>query len=421
MKARMFLPLALTTVMVALSIAPAFAGGTSNALLQSVIARKGKAWPQGEDVPQTRNCATPEPSLSEQLQVQTAIRRYVEENRAAAVGGQIKVAFHVIYNGTTGNVPQSQVVAQIAELNKAYAGFYGGVNTGYTFVLASTDRTSNRKWFTMTPGTMNERNAKNALALDVPHRLNIYTCKPGQSLLGWAYIPGPTLSESDKINGVVIHYGSLPGGYLSPYDLGGTADHEVGHYLGLYHTFQGGCTAPGDQVADTPDEATATAGCPGNKDTCPTAGLDPIHNYMDYSDDACYTQFTAGQDARMDVMVPTYRPSLLNAAIAQTIVKPAAEEHAAVPNLRDAVSFRGAMPNPFRGSTLLRYTLPRSGAVSLRVYNVAGRLVRTLVDGEQSAGDQTVEFRANDLPAGMYFTALRVGGVQFSRSVILIR
>ena len=119
----------------------------------------------------------------------------------------------------------------------------------------------------------------------------------------------------------MIHYGSLPNGTLSPYNLGGTATHEVGHYLGLYHTFQGGCdtgscSTTGDLVCDTPAESTATSGCPSGKDTCPATGLDPIHNYMDYSTDICYTTFTAGQDTRMNSAVNTYRSWIGNVRVA---------------------------------------------------------------------------------------------------------
>ncbi len=365
-----------------------------------------------------RNCATPVPTQEEMARVGMALRRHAEEFGALAVGGQIKVAFHVIYSGSTGNIPQSQIDAQIAELNKAYSGFYGGANTGYAFVLASVDRRSSSKWFRMTPGSTAERQAKQALAIDIPHRLNIYTCKPGQNLLGWSYLPN-SFPEGDWHHGVVIHYGSVAGGYLAPFDLGGTADHEVGHYLGLYHTFQNGCNAPGDQVADTPDEGTATSGCPEGKDTCPTAGLDPIHNYMDYSDDACYTEFTAGQDGRMDAMVPVYKPSLLNAAIAQAASKPAVEEA----SLRSAgvVEFRGAFPNPSTGSPSLGFYLPSSGLVTLRVYDVAGRVVATLVDGELGAGEHSVTFRAPRGGSSMYFAQLQVGSVRLGKRLIVIQ
>jgi len=366
--------------------------------------------PIDEDLAGGRQCGSPLPTATEMSQV--AKRLSMMPLSTLAVGGQIKVAWHVIYSGSAGNIPQSQIDAQIAELNKAYSGFYGGANTGYTFVLASVDRTNNKQWYMMTPGSRHETNAKQALSVDVTHRLNIYSCKPGQNLLGWAYFPN-SYPENDWHHGVVIHYGSVPGGYLAPYNLGGTADHEVGHYLGLYHTFQGGCTAPGDQVDDTPYEATATSGCPEGKDTCPSAGVDPIHNYMDYSTDACYTQFTAGQDARMDQIVPAYRPNLLNAAVAQR--GPAVESSKALPA---TMSFRVG-PNPFKNVTNFAISLPKGGAVSLKVYNVLGQHVATLSDGNLAAGEHTATFQAGRLPAGMYYAVLRANGETFRRSIVL--
>ena len=79
------------------------------------------------------------------------------------------------------------------------------------------------------------------------------------------------------------------------------------HWLGLFHTFQGGCTATNDEVTDTPAQGASTNGCPEGADTCTLPGLDPIHNYMDYSYDTCYTMFTAGQTSRMNTMWAAHR------------------------------------------------------------------------------------------------------------------
>ena len=149
---------------------------------------------------------------------------------------------------------------------------------------------------------------KRALRQGGANALNLYS-STAEAYLGWAYFP-KQYSAQPWIDGIVIDWESMPGTsttYAGRYDLGYTVTHETGHWLGLDHTFQGGCNAKGDHVDDTPAELTPTSGCPAGKDTCSDPGLDPIHNFMDYSYDSCYTEFTTGQALRMQDQYLAFR------------------------------------------------------------------------------------------------------------------
>src|SRR5215208_1506568 len=215
----------------------------------------------------------------------------------------IPVYMHIITDGPTGNVTDAQIADQIDVLNNTFGGGEGGARTGFTFVLKGTTRTDNAAWFYAGPGGTNEHPMKQALHQGGDNALNFYSTTAGDVYLGWAYLPDITTKPGQTyLDGVVINWRSMPGTsteYAGRYDQGETATHEVGHWLNLEHTFYGGCAAKGDFVSDTPAERTATSGCPAGKDTCSAPGLDPIHNYMDYSYDQCYTEFTPGQTQRM--------------------------------------------------------------------------------------------------------------------------
>ena len=101
---------------------------------------------------------------------------------------------------------------------------------------------------------------------------------------------------------------SLPGGSALPYNEGMTAVHEVGHWLGLLHTFQGRCSAPGDSVSDTPSERLSAYGCQTGRDSCPfRPGLGPDPQLHGLLDDACMDNFTPAQAARADSLSLQYR------------------------------------------------------------------------------------------------------------------
>jgi hypothetical protein len=218
-------------------------------------------------------------------------------------GGVINVYFHVVNQGTSvanGNVTSQMINDQIGVLNAAYAVY------GFSFNLMSVDRTTNATWYNGCYGSA-EGPMKNALRQGSADDLNIYSCNPSNGILGYATFPS-SYNNSPSVDGVVLLDQSMPGGNAAPYNLGDTGTHEVGHWMGLYHTFQGGCNGSGDFVGDTPAERSPAYGCPGGRDSCRTkAGNDPITNFMDYTDDYCMFEFSNGQGSRMGDQWAVYR------------------------------------------------------------------------------------------------------------------
>jgi hypothetical protein len=210
---------------------------------------------------------------------------------------------HVLTDGVN-RASDEAVRAQIATLNDAYGGRLGGVDTGIAFRLEGIAVTRNAAWFSA-PIT-HERAMKSTLRKGGAETLNLYLAEPGSLVLGFSSYPY-WYESSPLLDGVVVDWRGLPGGSLSGYDRGYTGVHEIGHWLGLFHTFENGCAGPGDGIADTPAQAGPTDGCPEGKDTCGQPGHDAVHNFMDYAQDLCMREFTAGQAQRMRHMWAAYR------------------------------------------------------------------------------------------------------------------
>jgi hypothetical protein len=245
----------------------------------------------------------------EKFKFDRAVKARQPGGAADLTGGVIPVYFHVINQGLSladGNVSDNQINAQINHLNATFS------STGWSFALTGITRTTNPTWFTDCEGN-SEAAMKGTLRQGSADDFNIYSCNPGDGLLGRATFPSSYTSQPSR-DGILIDFRTLTGGSYANYNEGDVTTHETGHWMGLYHTFQGGC-APnaskgGDLVSDTPAEQSPAGGCPASRDTClgnKFPGLDPIDNFMDYSWNVCMVRFTSGQNARVDAQFTTYR------------------------------------------------------------------------------------------------------------------
>ncbi|MDQ4137558.1 MAG: zinc metalloprotease [Actinomycetota bacterium] len=223
----------------------------------------------------------------------------------------VPVHVHVITRDDGSGAPaQDRLDAQLAVLNSAYSGetSSAAAATAFRFVVRSVDYTANTDWYDWSlSADTDDVEAKTALHRGGPGELNLYVTGLEDGL-GYATFP---FERRGALDGVVIYNETLPGGGQDLYNLGDRLVHEVGHWLGLFHTFENGCRSPGDGVPDTPyqHDGDNVVSCDESEDTCAAPGRDPVHNFMSYGDDLCMDRFSVGQSARMLVSWFGFRAS----------------------------------------------------------------------------------------------------------------
>jgi hypothetical protein len=244
---------------------------------------------------------------------------------------EIPVVVNVLYRTTLENISDAQIQSQIDVLNEDFNNTNSEINTvpdlftssvgkvGVRFVLIATNRKATNKKSWGTNDAMKKSKLGGIDPTDPVHNLNMWACNLGQGLLGYAQFPG----GDPATDGVVILYSAFgskakysSGTYISKYDLGRTATHEVGHWINLRHIWGddgGGCSGT-DQVADTPNQGGYNFGCPEFPHISCSNNGDMSMNYMDYTDDACMYMFSQGQVNRM---LPMFASGGPRAAIGQ--------------------------------------------------------------------------------------------------------
>jgi pregnancy-associated plasma protein-A/type IX secretion system substrate protein len=377
-----------------------------------------------------------------EMQIQQLLQNNPDYKAASVI--TIPVVFHILYFNTTQNIPDARIFANLDVLNDDFGRQNAdtvntpavfkpvGANTNVQFCLATQNPSGNPTTGIIRIQTTSSTFPSNYTTIspewDHTHYLNIYVGNLGNGLLGISSIP-PASAGSDHVR---VLYSAVGGpaapGTFNPYHLGRTITHEVGHWVGLYHTFQGGCAGTtanncntqGDLVCDTPPEASSTFGCPSlNPNTCTEVSPFPppytmdmpdmIQNYMDYTDDPCMNIFSLGQKARMNAIINQYRAAInLSAGCVPVGIK----EHS-------IESFVSVHPNPSDGNLTLNSFFSTPEKISVKITDLSGRIM--YADDFKINHPFSTELNLMALPGGFYFLNIHTDKGSLTKKLEILR
>ncbi len=394
--------------------------------------------------PVKRNCATMEvldrlkledPSYQQRLnEIEKQIEEYLKQNpQTDNLLVSIPVVVHVVYKTSAQNISTTQIQSQINILNQDFtktnpdvsgvpSAFQSLVaNCQLNFCLATRDpngaattgitRTATNKTSFSTNDFVkySSRGGKDAWPRD--KYLNIWVCNLSNGILGYAQFPGGPAAT----DGVVINYKAFgnTGTAVYPFNKGRTATHEIGHWINLRHIWgDDGISCSGsDQVSDTPNQADENYGCPSFPAISCSNGPngDMFMNYMDYTDDRCMYMFTNGQSSRMSAALNGTRSAILSSNGCSAPLVSGNGEIDAPGKEKATFTLEQNNPNPFNPSTVINFSLKTDGFVTIKVYNVSGKEVASIINSYMKEGAHSVNFNASSLPSGVYYYKLSDG------------
>ncbi|MBK8982950.1 MAG: T9SS type A sorting domain-containing protein [Ignavibacteria bacterium] len=353
----------------------------------------------------------------------------------------IPLVVHVIYNLPEQNISDAQIQSQIDVLNRDFARLNAdtvntpapfkplGANVQIQFCLAQ--RTPNNEFtngitrtmtnivsYTVDDTSMYYASLGGVDIWDRNRYFNCYVVNFTGTILGFAQLPG----GPPNTDGMVIghkYFGTI-GTVVPPNDKGRTATHEVGHWFNLQHIWgdEPGC-AQDDEVDDTPLQAGENGGCPAFPllDACTTVAPGVMFtNYMDYVDDNCMNIFTIGQSTRMNAALSGPRASLItsNGCTSVGINNISSE----VP---ESFLLQQNYPNPFNPNTNIVFSIPKSSFVTLKIFDIAGKEIATIVNQNLPSGTFKADWNASGFSSGLYLYTIETDGFRQTRKMMLTK